>query len=299
MIRKITVLVLALALAFGLSTAFDGAAAAADKLNVSVTFDAIAEFVKAVGGDRVEVFTIIPAGTEPHDFEPKAQDLVALSTAQIFVYNGLGMEAWVPDALAAADNPTLLAVDASNGAVPIANTGEKDIAEHGQYDPHLWLSLQGAQVEALNIKNALIAADPAYAADYEANYAAFAGQLNDLYAEYQAKFASVDRNHFVTGHAAFGYLCREFGLEQNSVEDVFAEGEPSAQQLAELVDYCRENGVTTIFAEELASAEVSQTLADEVGAKVVTIYTIESAEDGLSYLQRMEANLNAIYESLL
>ncbi|MFH1512629.1 MAG: zinc ABC transporter substrate-binding protein, partial [Bacillota bacterium] len=96
----------------------------------------------------------------------------------------------------------------------------------------------------------------------------------------------------------FGYLCRDFGLTQNSVEDVFAEGEPSAQQLAELVDYCRANGVTTIFAEEMASPEISETLANEVGANVKTIYTIESAEDGLSYLERMEANLYEIYLSL-
>jgi zinc transport system substrate-binding protein len=79
---------------------------------------------------------------------------------------------------------------------------------------------------------------------------------------------------------------------------VFAEGEPSAQQLAELVDYCRQNGVTTIFAEEMASPEISQTLANEVGASVKTIYTMESAEDGLSYLERMADNLSEIYDAL-
>jgi zinc transport system substrate-binding protein len=87
-------------------------------------------------------------------------------------------------------------------------------------------------------------------------------------------------------------------LEQNSVEDIFAEGEPSAQQLAELVDYCLENNVTTVFAEELASPDVSETLANEVGAKVETIYTIESAEDSKSYLERMRENLEKIYVSL-
>ncbi len=82
------------------------------------------------------------------------------------------------------------------------------------------------------------------------------------------------------------------------MEDVFAEGEPSAQQLTELVNYCRENEVTTIFAEEMASAEVSQTLASEVGADVETIYTAESAEDDLTYLERMADNLSKIYDSL-
>ncbi len=83
-----------------------------------------------------------------------------------------------------------------------------------------------------------------------------------------------------------------------SVEGVFAEGEPSAQQLAELVEYCRSNNVTTVFAEEIASPEVSNTLASEVGSKVETICTVESAEDGKTYLERMEDNLSKIYDTL-
>lgn len=119
-----------------------------------------------------------------------------------------------------------------------------------------------------------------------------------LYNEYSKKFASVEKKSFVTGHAAFAYLCRDFGLSQNSVEDVFAEGEPTAKQLSQLVDYCKSNNVTTVFAEEMASPEVSEALAKEVGAKVETIYTIESAEDGKTYLERMQDNLSEIYSSL-
>ena len=175
---------------------------------------------------------------------------------------------------------------------------EEEIAEHGQYDPHLWLSIKGAETEITNIKDAFVAADPDNKDYYETNCADYIAQLETLFNEYSAKFATVEKKSFVTGHAAFGYLCRDFGLTQNSVEDVFAEGEPSAQQLAELVEYCKQNGVTTIFAEEMASPDVSQTLANEVGASVKTIYTMESAEDDLSYLERMADNLSEIYESL-
>jgi zinc transport system substrate-binding protein len=276
-------------------------------LKVSVTFDAIREFVLAVGGDKVEVSTIIPTGSEVHGFEPKAQDLVALGSAQIFVYNGLGMETWVDQAVAAVNNPALIVVDASTGAELIERSEENEEEhedeseeehDHGKYDPHLWLSPSGALVEAANIRDALVAADPENAAYYEANYAAFAAELEALITQYQAKIEPLVKRSFVTGHAAFGYLCRDFGLSQNSVQDVFAEGEPSAQQLAELVEYCRENDVTTIFAEELASPEVSATLASEVGAKVETIYTMESAEDDLTYLERMQINLEKIVASL-
>ena len=93
-------------------------------------------------------------------------------------------------------------------------------------------------------------------------------------------------------------MCRDFNLQQNAVTGVFSEGEPNAKELASLVDYCKKNNVKVIFAEELASPEVSQTLAREVNAKVEKIYTIESAEDGMTYLERMQSNLKKIYENL-
>jgi zinc transport system substrate-binding protein len=268
------------------------------KLKVSVTFNAMKEFVDAVGKDKVEIATIIPDGVEPHDFEPKAQDLAGLSTARVFVYSGLGMEAWADKAIKAADNADLVSVEASSGTTAITNTEPGEIEEHGQYDPHIWLSLKGGETEVKNIKEALVKADPSNKDYYEKNSTDFISQLESLYKEYSEKFQSVKKTSFVTGHAAFAYLCRDFGLEQNSVEDVFAEGEPSAQQLTELVNYCRENKVTTIFAEEMASPDVSRTLANEVGAKVETIYTIESGEDNKTYLERVTDNLAKIYGSL-
>lgn len=273
-------------------------------LQVIVTFNALQEFAKAVGKEKVEVTTIIPDGSEPHDFEPKARDLVALSSADVFVYNGLGMEAWAEEAVQAAGNAALIVVEASKGADWIDRSEEETSGAHGEeaesgaYDPHVWLSLEGAAVEVGNICDALVQADPANRAYYEANRDDYVAQLQSLRDDYAEEFASTARKSFVTGHAAFGYLCREFGLTQASVQDLYAEGEPSAQQLGELVDYCRQNGVTTIFAEEMASPEVSKTLADEVGVGVQTIYTMESAEDGLSYLRRMEENLSRIYDSL-
>jgi len=133
---------------------------------------------------------------------------------------------------------------------------------------------------------------------YEKNYTEYVAKLDAMIKKYEEQFAKAPHKNFVTGHAAFAYLCRDFGLEQNSVEDVFAEGEPNAAQLAKLIEYAKENHITTIFAEEMASPEVSKTLAQEVGAKVETIYTIESKEDDKTYLQRMDENLTKIAASL-
>lgn len=268
------------------------------RLKVSVSFNALKEFTEAVGKDRVDISTIIPDGMEPHDFEPKAQDLVGLGTAKVFVYSGLGMEAWAQKAAQSADNPDLVTVEASKGAQPIQNAEQGGSGGHGQYDPHVWISLKGAELEVGNIRDGLVRADPSNRDYYEKNCSAYTAKLEDLYGQYNAKFKSAKRKNFVTGHAAFAYLCRDFGLEQNSVKDVFSEGEPSARQLVQLVAYCKAHGVTAVFAEEMASPEVSQTLAQEVGVKVETIYTMESAEDNKTYLERAESNLSKIYGSL-
>ncbi len=267
------------------------------KLSVSVSFNALYEFTKAVGKDKVAISTIIPTGSEPHHFEPKASDIADLNTAKVFIYNGLGMEPWAEEVINASENDDLITIIASDGADIIKNEGE-EIEEHGQYDPHLWLSLSGAMIEVQNIADGLSKADPDNKDFYQANAKAYRKELNDLLTEYKEKFAALENKNFVTGHAAFHYFCNDFGLEQNSVEDVFAEGEPSTRQLADLVEYCKDNQVTTIFAEETASPEVSRTLADEVGASVKIIYTMEGSDDSLSYLERMKANCENIYKSL-
>ena len=268
------------------------------KIKVSVTFNAMKEFVAAVGKDKVVISTIIPDGMEPHDFEPKGRDLADLSTAQVFVYNGFGMEKWADEAIQAVDNKKLVVVEASKGGTPIENTDTDAINEHGQYDPHIWISLKGAEIEAKNVRDGLIKADPANKTFYTKNCSDFVAQLEKLYVTYNAKFQADGNKSFVTGHAAFAYLCRDFGLHQNSVEDVFAEGEPSAQKLTELINYCKKNKVKTIFVEDMVSPAISQTLADEVGAKVEKIHTIESSEDNTSYVQRMASNLKIISDSL-
>jgi zinc transport system substrate-binding protein len=274
------------------------------KVQVVVSFNPLKEFAEAVGKEKVNVISIVPEGMEAHDFEPKAKDMEKISQAKIFVYNGLGMESWVEDSLQAVDNKNLIVVDSSKSVNTIKNQEEGEIhededeEEHGEFDPHIWLSLKEAKVQALNIKDALIKADETNKDFYEKNYEEFAGKLEELYSEYSQKFQGVENKNFVTGHAAFAYLCRDFGLEQNSVEDVFAEGEPTPKKLQELTEYCRKNNIKVVFMEELASPKVSETLANEVGAKVQSIYTIESKEEGKDYLQSMRENLENIYTSI-
>ena len=213
MLKRWTALILCLVFVLSFSACGGKAAddAGSGRIQISVTFNALKEFAEAVGGTKVEISTIIPDGMEPHDFEPKAQDLTALSTARIFVYNGLGMEAWADEAIQAADNKALIAVDASAGAAPLTDNDTSETNEHGKYDPHIWLSLKGAEAEVTNIKTALVKADPANADYYQANCDHYIAQLESLYSEYKTRFQTVRKNDLVTGHAAFAYLCRDFG----------------------------------------------------------------------------------------
>lgn len=282
-----------------------------DRLRVVASFHAIAEFAGAVGGDRIALDTIVPDGAGAHGFEPKAQDMLKLAEADVFVLNGLGMEPWAENAAAASANPELIVVDTSEPVdrillegdghaddVEHANSADADDHGHGAYDPHTWIGLTSAMTQVDAIRDAFAKADPEHRSEYERNAARFNDHLQALLDEYKPAFEAVPNKTLVTGHAAFAYLCRDFGLVQNSVQSVFADGEPSARQLAELVDYSRAHGVSTIFAEHLASPDVSRTLANEVGAAIETVYTFESAEDGKPYLERMRDNLTKMLAAL-
>lgn len=268
------------------------------KLPVVASFYAMKELTQAVGGNKVHVTTLIPEGSEPHDFLPTPRQLKQLHSAKVFIVQGLGMEPWQEEVMKAADNPKLQVMEAARQVQAIENEDEEEIEEHGKYDPHAWLSLLCAKQEAQTIAEALAQADPANGDYYKANARSLGQQLDGLYVEYGKKFQGTSRKEFVAGHEAFGYLCREFGLTQKSLESMFAGGEPSAREMAKLVTYAREHHVTTIFTEVNVSPKSSEALAREIGAKVVPIHTMESSEGRGGYAAQMRENLQAIYESL-
>lgn len=269
-----------------------------NKLIVTVSFNAMKEFTEAVGQDKVHIITIIPDGTEPHDFQPTTKNMKELSKTKVFVYQGLGMEPWTDQVIQSVHNEQLVLAEASKGIDSIQNTDPEEIREHGNTDPHAFLSLINAQIEVQNIADSLSKADPENAGFYQQNAASYKAQLQELHDEYAQKFAALPRRDIITGHGAFHYLCREFGLTQHSIEDVFANGEPSTQKLAELAKYCKEHRIQTIFMEDMVSPKTSETLAREVGASARKIYTMESAEGSQTYLDRMRHNLQEIYTSL-
>jgi len=261
-----------------------------DKLTVMVSIYPLKEFAEKIGGDKVDVTCLVPENVEPHDYEPKTKDFQKLMKSNVFVYNGLGMESWVDQVNETIKDQNITIVDSSNG-IETRKEGEA-------VDPHIWLSLKNAEIQSENIKNTLIKIDEKNKDYYEDNYKKFKEELESIYNEYKPKFNSLDKKNFITGHAAFGYLCRDFGLTQKSVENLFAEGEPTPKQLEDLVSFCKENNIKTVFSESLASPKVSNTLAKEVKAEVVPILTLESKEDDKNYIEAMKYNVDEIYRCL-
>lgn len=277
------------------------------KLRVGVTINPLKEFTEIIGGDKVEVFSIIPNGVDPHDFDPKPKDIERLYNGDMFIYNGLGMEEWLDSVLSTIEGQDISLVNSSENVDVIEiveeehsdeSAEEHDGHDHGTQDPHIWLSLKEATTQAENIKEALILEDEANADYYEANFKKLKKDFSDTYEEYAEKFKTVSNKDFVTGHAAFGYLCRDFGLIQNSIADIYGEGELTPKSLENLVNYCKDNNVKTIFSESASSSSESETLAKEAGAKVETIYSLESKEDDLSYLEGTRSNYEKIYNAL-
>lgn len=297
-----TLLAGAAAIAGGLLFAPAAARAADAPLEAAASFEAPAAILRAVAGPRARVATIIAAGSEPHGFEPSIRDLKRLAHASLFVWNGLGMEPWAAAAAKASGNSKLVARALAEGIdidAAFPKRTEKSAQDSGTVrDPHLWLAPAGARVLARAAAEALSAADPAGRAAYEENLAAFEAELQKLSQRFEDELQHARRRVFFCGHASFGWLCREFGIEQRAASGVFAEGEPSPRRLAQLIDECRALGVKTVFAEAGESSAVLDTLAEEADARVVPLFTMETAENGQPYLDRLAANLNAIAASL-
>lgn len=276
-------------------------AASPDKLPVVVSFHAMELLAKAVGGEHVDVHTIIPSGAEPHDFQPKSSDLEALMQARLFIINGCNLEPWAEKAVEASHNEDLKLITASDGA-NLHYVEMKTILPGREaqtlVDPHVWLSPENAKTEAHNMATAFAEADPEHATYYKQRYDDFARDIDTLRSEYAVKFAAAPSRTFVTGHAAFSYLARDFNLTQLSLTNVFASGEPSVRHLKELADACKEAHIRTIFVEHGESPKIAETLAQETGATLATIDTLEEGEEGDTYLGVMQDNLEKIYQSL-
>lgn len=276
-------------------------------LSVMASFYPVYDFTQKIGGNRVTVTDMVPAGTEPHDWEPSPSDITALEKANVFVYSGAGMEHWADSVLATLENKSLVTVEASQGVSLLAGhgseEGEEDHGESSAFDPHVWLSPKNAKIEMENIKNALVQADPDGKDYYESNYATWSAECDKLDQEFQDSLSVLPNKDIVVSHEAFGYLCDSYGLTQLGIEGITPDSEPDPARMAEIQDFVTTHHVKVIFSEDLVSPKVAQAIADATGATVETLNPLEGLTDqqltaGEDYFSVMRSNLQLLETAL-
>jgi len=225
-------------------------------LNVTVSILPQTYFVERIGGEHVDVNVMVQPGSSPATYEPKPEQLTALSKADAYISIGVPFEsAWL-DKIAAA-NENMRMVDTTQG-----------IEKVGQ-DPHIWLSPELVKIQSQTIYAALSELDPAHEAEFKANLDAFIADIEELQTDIKGTLTGLKSDKFMVFHPAWSYFGREFGLEQISIE--IGGQEPSAAELADLVRTTQREGIQVIFAQPEFSTENAQTIANEIGGEVLLI----------------------------
>jgi zinc transport system substrate-binding protein len=274
------------------------------KLEIVTTFYPMYYFTKQVAGSIANVTLLIPNGVEPHDWEPTAKDMAKMQDADVFIYNSRYFETWTEKVLKSLDTSHLKVVEASSTIKLMdANGLEGQKSSQSSKDPHVWLSPVLAKQEVDEIAGALKQKDPKNSDQYEKNAVAFKAKLTDLDQLYKETIDKAPKKEFVTQHAAFSYLAKQYGLTQIPIAGLSPDVEPTLGKLAELAKITKEKHIEIVYFEGLTSSKVATTLANEIGAKTEVLNPLEglTAEDqkqGLDYLGVMKNNLNSLKKAL-
>jgi len=262
------------------------------KVKVVTSFYPLYFLTSQIGGDKVEVLNITPAGAEPHEYEPTARDMVDIENSNLLVLNGGGLESWGVNIESNLSIKNIKIITAGEGLTTnfIEEEGQKRI------DPHVWLSPILFKQMADKIENGLSEIDPRNASYYKSNANNLKGQLSKLDEEFKKGLTNCQTNNIITSHSAFEYLAQAYNLKQVSITGLSTEEEPSSKEMIEIVKFAKDNNVKYIFFESLASPKLSETIAKEVGAKTLVLNPIEGlTEDeingGEDYFSVMRENI--------
>jgi len=283
-------------------------------LQVVASFSILGDLVKNVGGEAVEVTTLIGPGIDAHTYDPAPADLVVLGEAEVIFENGLGFEPWL-DQFFASTQPPGARVVVTEGITPRAagedhavDAGqEANASEPGQFDPHVWHDVANVIVMAGNIRDALARADPDRAELYEANAAAYVAELEALDTSIRQQVGTLpeERRKLITSHDTFGYFAAAYGFEVlgTALGSLSTEaGDPSAQDIVLLITEIEDAGVPAIFAENVANPDLMESIAAEAGVELAPpLYTDALGplgSPGETYIGMMKSNVITIVDAL-
>jgi zinc transport system substrate-binding protein len=250
------------------------------------------EFVREVGGQRVDAAQLLPPGAEIHDWQPSARQIIDLNRARLLVCIGGGLEPWAESAVRSRRRQGLPVLEVSQGLTLMDR------------DPHVWLDLARDRSIVDAIRDALIAIDPAGAGVYGRNAAAYKADLRALDDRFKAGLANCANRVLVTGgHAAFGYLAARYGLTQVALYGLSPDAEPTPRRLIEVTREVKEKHIRAVFFESTVNPKLARVLAKETGAEVLPLndganLTPEQASSGTTFLQIMDQNLENLRHGL-
>jgi len=302
--RRNVITFIALGLLAGLSSArAQGPAQQPDKLPVKLpvvaTFSILADLARDVGGDRVEVISLVGPNGDPHVYQPSPEDAKNLNAARLILVNGLGLEGWL-DRLIKASGAKAPIIVATKGIAP------RKMEEDGKIglDPHAWQSIPNAEIYVANIRDALIAVDPAGADAYRANAAACLATLADLDKEVRAALAKIpaQRREIITTHDAFGYFGEAYDFKFIAPEGVSTETEASARDVAKIIRQIKAEKIPAVFLENVTDPRMAKRIAEESGATIGgALYSDAlSPPDGpaANYVDMMRNNIKQLTAAL-
>jgi zinc/manganese transport system substrate-binding protein len=273
-------------------------------LKVIASFSILGDFVKNVGGDRVEVGTLVGPNGNAHVYAPSPSDAKKAADAKLVFVNGLGFEGWLERLVKASGTKAPIVV-ATKGIKPRERAGDPGYDhDHGRADPHAWQSVANAKIYVANIRDALTAVDPAGKDVYLANAAAYIARLDALEREVRDVIAKVpaDRRRVITSHNAFGYFQDAYGVSFTAPQGVSTEAEASAKEVAAIIAQIKKQKIAAVFLENVTDPRLVEQIARETGAKVGgTLYSdalTDEHGDATTYIDLIRHNLKRLAAAL-
>jgi len=274
---------------------------AQEKIKAVATFSILADLVKNVGGDRVEVQALVGPNGDAHVYQPTPSDAKTLAEARVVFVNGLGFEGWMERLIKASTSKAAI-VTATRGVKP---RKAEDDHGHGDADPHAWQSVANAKIYVANIRDGLVAADPAGKATYEANATSYLTRLDGLDAEVKDAVAKIPaaRRKIITTHDAFGYFGAAYGVAFIAPQGVSTESEVSAKDVAKIITQIRKQKIPAVFLENVTDDRMLKRIGSESGARIGgTLYSdalTDEKSPAPTYLDMMRHNVKQLAEALM
>ena len=313
------------------------------QLDIYTTVYPLQYFTERIGGNEVKVQSIYPPGANEHTFEPTQKDMIALADADLFFYIGLGLEGFVENAkkTLAEENVEMVAViDGVPDSALEVNEDEHDHHdkegtdehdhegheedsaeadehnhdseengdgheghEHGDTDPHVWISPKISQDLALTVKNKLVEVSPENEKLFEENYQALVSELQQLDTDFEEMSHAASSKTFFVSHAAFGYLADTYGLEQIAIAGLNSQQEPSQKELTKIIDMAKEKNVEYILFEQNVNSKLTEVIQKEIGAESLVLHNLgvlskEDIANEETYFTLMQKNLEILKTAL-